>query len=89
MHPVLLIDEILRHIFLFCSYYDRTSLVSAAQTCKAWKDPALDFLWYRLASIEPLLLILHGGDDALNVGEVRGYLVSVPYPVLKLSIGPR
>jgi hypothetical protein len=88
MHPVLLIDEILRHIFSFCSYYDRASLVSAAQSCKAWKDPALDFLWYRLASIEPLLLILHGGDDARSVGEVCEYLVSVSCAILKLFIGP-
>lgn len=87
MHSVLLIDEILRHIFLFCSY-DRASLVSAAQSCKAWKDPALDFLWYRLTSIEPLLLILHGGNNAVSVGEVREYLVPVPYTVLKLFIGP-
>ncbi|KIM44696.1 hypothetical protein M413DRAFT_67066 [Hebeloma cylindrosporum] len=70
MHPVLLIDEILRHIFLFCSYQDRASLVFAAQTCKAWKDPALDFLWYRLASIEPLLPILHG---ALSLGEAHNF----------------
>ncbi|KAF8906259.1 hypothetical protein CPB84DRAFT_1675984 [Gymnopilus junonius] len=56
MHPALLIDEILRLIFSFCLECDRKSLLSAARTCKAWKDPALDFIWSRLSSPEPLLL---------------------------------
>jgi len=63
MHPVLLIDEILRHIFIFCS---RASLVSAAQSCKAWKDPALDSVWYRLPSIEPLLFLLRGDEPGIE-----------------------
>jgi hypothetical protein len=58
MHPALLIDEILRHVFLFCFEDDRPSLVAAAQACKAWKDPALDFIWDRLSSFKPLLHLL-------------------------------
>ncbi|KAF8967599.1 hypothetical protein BDZ97DRAFT_1916552 [Flammula alnicola] len=58
MHSALLIDEILRQIFYFSSENDRSSLVSAARACKAWKDPALDFIWDRLFSFGPLLLLL-------------------------------
>lgn len=60
MHPVFLIDEILRRIFYFCSEYDQHSLVCSARTCKAWKDPALDLVWNRLFSLSPLLLLLPG-----------------------------
>ncbi|KAF8159480.1 hypothetical protein B0H34DRAFT_858280 [Crassisporium funariophilum] len=60
MHSALLIDEILRHIFLFVSEHHRPSLISAARSCKTWKDPALDFVWNRLPSFEPLLLLLPG-----------------------------
>ncbi|KAH9479398.1 hypothetical protein JR316_0007988 [Psilocybe cubensis] len=60
MHPALSIDEILCRIFYFCSEYDQRSLLFAAQTCKAWTDPALDLLWRRLHSLGPLLLLLPG-----------------------------
>ncbi|KAF9477596.1 hypothetical protein BDN70DRAFT_934095 [Pholiota conissans] len=58
MHSALLIDEILRQIFSFNSGDARPSLVSAALTCKAWKDPALDFVWDQLSSFGPLLSLL-------------------------------
>lgn len=62
MHSVLLIDEILRHIFYLCLYHDRHrhTLVSASRSCKSWRDPALDLVWDRLTSFEPLLLLLPG-----------------------------
>lgn len=62
MHSVLLIDEILRNIFSLCLYHDRPrhDLVSASRSCKSWKDPALDLVWDRLTSFEPLLLLLPG-----------------------------
>ncbi|KAF9038465.1 hypothetical protein BJ165DRAFT_1531555 [Panaeolus papilionaceus] len=52
MHFALLLDEILRLIFEDC---DRKYLVSAALTCKAWKDPALDVVWQKLDSSKPWL----------------------------------
>ncbi|KAF8817389.1 hypothetical protein BYT27DRAFT_7332722 [Phlegmacium glaucopus] len=62
MHSALLIDEILRNIFYLCSYHNRHrhTLVSASRSCKSWRDPALDFVWDRLTSFEPLLLLLPG-----------------------------
>ncbi|KDR80700.1 hypothetical protein GALMADRAFT_1100723 [Galerina marginata CBS 339.88] len=60
MHSALLIDEVLRQIFHFCSENNLHSLVCAARSCKAWKDPALDFVWVRLSSLTPLLLLLPG-----------------------------
>ncbi|KAF5316660.1 hypothetical protein D9619_006421 [Psilocybe cf. subviscida] len=59
MHPALLIDELLRQIFLFVED-DRKSLLASARTCKAWKDPALDYIWEHLTSFGPLLLLLPG-----------------------------
>ena len=62
MHSALLIDEILRNIFDLCSYHDRRrhTLVCASLSCKSWRDPALDLVWDRLTSFEPLLLLLPG-----------------------------
>lgn len=58
MHPALMIDEILRLIFSFTPADDQTSLTVAARSCKAWRDPALDFLWRRLSTLKPLFLLL-------------------------------
>lgn len=41
-HPSLLIEEVLLKIF---SNLPQSTLYSAALTCQAWKDPALDILW--------------------------------------------
>ncbi|KAF9563097.1 hypothetical protein CPC08DRAFT_341092 [Agrocybe pediades] len=60
MHQALLIDEIFREIASFTLEYGRKSLICAARTCRAWKDPALDFIWERLPSVEPLLVLLPG-----------------------------
>lgn len=59
MHSALLIDELLRQIFLFIED-DRKSLLASARSCKAWKDPALDYIWEHLTSFGPLLLLLPG-----------------------------
>lgn len=60
MHSALLIDEILRNIFYLCLDHNRHNLVSASRSCKSWKDPALDLVWDRLTSFEPLLRLLPG-----------------------------
>jgi hypothetical protein len=63
MHPVLLLDEVLRIILdhidpdsnnrpAFNTFY------RLATVCRAWKDPALDYLWASLVSIDPLLALL-------------------------------
>jgi hypothetical protein len=63
MHPVLLLDEILRIIL---DHTDRDldrlpalkTFYHLATVCRAWKDPALDYLWASLASVDPLLALL-------------------------------
>ncbi|KAI0040963.1 hypothetical protein FA95DRAFT_1502049 [Auriscalpium vulgare] len=63
MHPILLIDEVLRVIF---DHIDnepnrvpvRRTFARLATVCHAWKEPALDYLWNTLASIDPLLSLL-------------------------------
>ena len=63
MHPVLLLDEVLRIIL---DHIDRDldrslafkTFYHLATVCRAWKDPALDYLWASLASIDPLLALL-------------------------------
>jgi hypothetical protein len=63
MHPVLLIDEILRIVLdNIDSDSNRSSALKTfyriATVCRAWKDPALDYLWESLASVDPLLALL-------------------------------
>jgi len=63
MHPVLLLDELLRIIL---DHIDRDldrlpalkTFYRLATVCRAWKDPALDYLWASLASVDPLLALL-------------------------------
>lgn len=63
MHPVLLLDELLRIIL---DHIDRDldrlpalkTFYHLATVCRAWKDPALDYLWASLASVDPLLALL-------------------------------
>jgi hypothetical protein len=63
MHPVLLIDEVLR-IILDHIDHDLNRLPAfktfyhLAIVCRAWKDPALDYLWASLSSVDPLLALL-------------------------------
>lgn len=63
MHPVLLLDEVLR-IILDHIHHDSSRLLALktfyrlAIVCRAWKDPALDYLWVSLASVDPLLALL-------------------------------
>ena len=62
MHPVLLLDEVLRMIF---DHIDHDSnrlpalktFYRLATVCRAWKDPALDYLWASLVSVDPLLAL--------------------------------
>ena len=63
MHPVLLLDEVLRIILDHIDRdFDRSPALKAfyhlATVCRAWKDPALDYLWASLASVDPLLALL-------------------------------
>ena len=63
MHSVLLLDEIVRIIL---DHIDRDldrlpalkTFYHLATVCRAWKDPALDYLWASLASVDPLLALL-------------------------------
>ncbi|KAH9975972.1 hypothetical protein BGW80DRAFT_1168772 [Lactifluus volemus] len=78
MHPALLLDEILRFILDNIDHDPNRSLAlksfyRLASVCRAWKDPALDYLWASLSSIDHLLALLpdntlHGGTspDALS-----------------------
>ncbi|KJA28045.1 hypothetical protein HYPSUDRAFT_62437 [Hypholoma sublateritium FD-334 SS-4] len=62
MHSALLIDEILRLVFSFASETGPSTLAVAARCCKAWRDPALDFLWNRLSCFKPFVLLFSGGS---------------------------
>jgi len=63
MHTVLLLDEVLRIIL---DHIDHDSnhrpafktFYRLATVCRAWRDPALDYLWASLVSIDPLLALL-------------------------------
>jgi hypothetical protein len=65
MHRVLLLDEVLRIIL---DHIDHDSnprhrpafktFYRLATVCRAWKDPALDYLWASLVSVDPLLALL-------------------------------
>jgi hypothetical protein len=60
MHRALLIDELLRQIFSIISEDGSETLGALARSCRAWTDPALDFVWMRLTSVAPLLHIIPG-----------------------------
>lgn len=60
MHHALLIDELLRQIFSIISEDGSEPLATFARICKAWTDPALDFVWMRLISVVPLLDVIPG-----------------------------
>lgn len=77
MHPVLLIDEILRIVLdNIDSDSNRSSALKTfyriATVCRAWKDPALDYLWASLTSVDPLLALLPG-----HVSEHLRYLIGM------------
>ncbi|KAH7930011.1 hypothetical protein BV22DRAFT_1191661 [Leucogyrophana mollusca] len=56
MHQCLTLPEILLHIFSHVCY--KETLLSLAITCKAFKEPALDTLYWELKSFEDLLRCL-------------------------------
>ncbi|KAG9023499.1 hypothetical protein FRB95_012998 [Tulasnella sp. JGI-2019a] len=59
-HPALLIDEVLLPIFAtLLAGHRKGTLASAAVTCRAWSDPALDQLW-------------SGLDKEINLKEADG-----------------
>ncbi|KAL0575182.1 hypothetical protein V5O48_006776 [Marasmius crinis-equi] len=60
MHQALLIDEIVQVVFDSCLDFGSGTLTRVARTCKAWRDPALDRLWYRLTDVTPLLQLVPG-----------------------------
>ena len=60
MHRALFIDELLREIFSIISEDSSEPLAALARSCKAWTDPALDFVWMRLTSVVPLLHVIPG-----------------------------
>ncbi|KAA1470234.1 hypothetical protein DENSPDRAFT_928720 [Dentipellis sp. KUC8613] len=88
MHQVLLIDEILRNIFAQINNValrppHLRNFASCARVCKAWKDPALDFLWESLGTMDPLLYLIPGvtrvGDaytipDTISPNDICNFL---------------
>jgi len=63
MHPALLLDEVIRIILDHIDYDSNRPLAlkafyRLATICRAWKDPALDYLWASLTSVDPLLALL-------------------------------
>ncbi|TFY52495.1 hypothetical protein EVG20_g10524, partial [Dentipellis fragilis] len=88
MHQVLLIDEILRNIFAQINNValrppHLRNFASCARVCKAWKDPALDFLWESLGTMDPLLYLIPGvtrvGDaytipDAISPNDISNFI---------------
>ena len=63
MHSVLLLDEVIRIVLdNIDSDSNRSSAIKTfyriATVCRAWKDPALDYLWASLTSVDPLLALL-------------------------------
>jgi len=59
------IGEIIRIILEFLeadspSEYRNSSLLNAALACKAFEEPALDFLWRTMDSFLPLLRLIPG-----------------------------
>jgi hypothetical protein len=57
MHNALLIDEVQRQIFRFCTSQDLAHLASCTH---AFLDAALDLRWRDLSSIVGLLLLIPG-----------------------------
>lgn len=55
MHDALAISDILSSIFKFT---DTETDVGCVRVCKAWYEPALDALWYRVDKLEQLLKLL-------------------------------
>jgi hypothetical protein len=63
MHSVLLLDEVIRIVLdNIDNDSNRSSAIKTfyhiATVCRAWKDPALDYLWASLTSVDPLLALL-------------------------------
>jgi len=74
MHRALFLSEILREIFWYLKdwlSWSEKSLAALARTCKTFNEPAMDFLWANICSIEPLLgcvtrlhpMIYHDGHE--------------------------
>ncbi|KAG6328550.1 hypothetical protein ID866_10539, partial [Astraeus odoratus] len=53
MHPHILLNRILRHIFAFID--KRSDLCALARTCRTFNGPATDSLWETLTEISPIL----------------------------------
>lgn len=71
MNHCLRIPEIVSEI---CNALDERSALSMALTCKAFLEPALDQLWRRLTSFEPLAACLP--DGLLRGEEKEAFLAS-------------
>ena len=55
MHDALAISDILSSVFKFT---DTETDVECVRVCKAWHEPALDALWYRVNKLEQLFKLL-------------------------------
>ncbi|KAH7930960.1 hypothetical protein BV22DRAFT_19209 [Leucogyrophana mollusca] len=95
MHQCLLIQEILISIFRhvigplnvelalddFVGLWDRKSLAALARTCCAFRDPALDLLWARLHTFNPLIQCLPGVWE-LHSPPNSGPIIKLRRPIL-------
>lgn len=86
MHQALLVDELLRLIFSFAAEDGSATLSALARSCRAWTDPALDFVWVKLTSVVPLLYTI---PDVYLVDGVYvcDTFYPVPVPVANLMCG--
>lgn len=71
MHILLGIPEL---VLAFLKTLDRKSLLRAALTCRAWKEPALDTLWKDLPSLYPLIQVLSPIAQRVNGSKSLGWV---------------
>ena len=96
MHHALEIQEILSHIFSYCSppvpslyliaFHRKTApdLAALARTCCAFKEPALDALWKELIDLSPLARCLPEASIQLSPRKVRWFQVFVTLCLMKI-----
>ncbi|KAF9523789.1 hypothetical protein CPB83DRAFT_862289 [Crepidotus variabilis] len=92
MHRCLRTPELLLNIFQQIRYdggpkelgLNQSTLAALARTCKDFKEPALDTLWYSMDSFLPLLRCLPSHALEINVVRTERSRIRVPYP--KISV---
>lgn len=54
-------------VFVSDDLVERRTLAALARTCRAFSDPALDYLWRKLDSLKPLIRCYTSVDDVENM----------------------